>query len=255
MNDIARDAVSVADIRDNGVHAAQTLPYYFAAAAGLVYAVGFLVEFTFMNSLGITDNLIEPFKAKYIYIGFLCLQYPASMILMLLCLLKLRRGITRNINGSSRTPSTEESIRLSVYGPSASLFAIFLTAFYLLIAFARHDALTTHTHTMMILLTLCALSPTAVLGAFFSLSGKLMKGLTADAAQRRSALTKRIEHVLTSTLERSSHERVEEVVRVFELNDTHPQPWFTSILARLFTTRRSTCLVGFLWALNSFATC
>ncbi|MEY2511031.1 MAG: hypothetical protein QOE26_1794 [Verrucomicrobiota bacterium] len=59
-----------------------TIPYWFAAIAGLVYATGFLVEFTFQHALGITTSL-DVFKAKYIYIGLQCLQFPASVVLLL----------------------------------------------------------------------------------------------------------------------------------------------------------------------------
>jgi hypothetical protein len=58
-----------------------TIPYWFAATAGLIYATGFLVEFTFQHSLGITSSL-DVFKAKYIYVGLQCLQLPASVIFL-----------------------------------------------------------------------------------------------------------------------------------------------------------------------------
>lgn len=112
------------------VNTASTIPYYFAAIAGLVYAVGFLVEFTFMNSLGVKDSLTEAFKAKHMYIGFLCLQFPVSVIVVVLLVAKLKRTVVAN-----GTP--EEKKALSAYLPATLLLLNLLFAFYLLIGFAR----------------------------------------------------------------------------------------------------------------------
>jgi hypothetical protein len=109
---------------------ARTIPYFFAAFAGLVYAVGFLVEFTFMNSMGIKDWDTEPFKAKHIYIGFLCLIFPASLMITILSTVKIRRNLRK-------AASAEKKLVARMIIPSSLLFVAFLLAFYLLIAFSR----------------------------------------------------------------------------------------------------------------------
>lgn len=70
---------------------ARSLPYWFAAVAGLIYGTGFLIEFTFMNSLGIRNAGTDVFKAKYIYIGILSLQFPASIAVTILGYIRLLR--------------------------------------------------------------------------------------------------------------------------------------------------------------------
>jgi hypothetical protein len=119
------------------INTARTVPYYFAAIAGLVYAVGFLVEFTFMNSLGVKDSMTEPFKAKHIYIGCLCLQFPVSVMVIVLLVAKLKRTVAKK-------GSEEEKKTLSAYLPGTLLLLTLLFAFYLLIGFARPYTFSDH---------------------------------------------------------------------------------------------------------------
>ena len=65
----------------------KALPYCLAITAGLFYATGFLVEFTFFNSIGIKDAGSDVFKAKYIYVGILALILPltASVVTHIYC--------------------------------------------------------------------------------------------------------------------------------------------------------------------------
>lgn len=67
------------------------LPHYFAAAAAIIYGAGFLVEFHFANSLGIRGGGTDPFKAKYIYLGVLCLLFPATIGTSVLGYIRLAR--------------------------------------------------------------------------------------------------------------------------------------------------------------------
>src|ERR1039457_2478997 len=101
----------------------QAIPYWFAATAGLVYATGFLVEFTFHNSMGLRMASTEIFKAKYIYVGLLCLQFPASVLALLW--------------GYHRFKSKEKESGLPVYFSYFVLMAILLFVFYLMTTFAR----------------------------------------------------------------------------------------------------------------------
>jgi hypothetical protein len=70
----------------------QAISYWFAAAAAIIYATGFLVEFTFLNSLGIKEAATDAFKAKYIYVGLLCLLSPVSGGVFLLGCLRIRQS-------------------------------------------------------------------------------------------------------------------------------------------------------------------
>ena len=85
----------------------QTIPYWFAAIAGLIYATGFLVDYTFQNSLGIRSSVIDSFKGKYIYTGFLCLQFPATAVVMLFGFLRAHSK-RENIIAALKTIEREE---------------------------------------------------------------------------------------------------------------------------------------------------
>jgi len=61
----------------------RTLPYWFALALGLVYSTGFLIDYTFHNSIGIHFIDDATFKAQYVYIGVICTYAPISAGLML----------------------------------------------------------------------------------------------------------------------------------------------------------------------------
>ncbi len=59
-------------------------PQWFAIIAALIYATGFLIEFTFFESLGVRGAASDIFKARYIHIGILFLQFPASIVALTL---------------------------------------------------------------------------------------------------------------------------------------------------------------------------
>lgn len=59
-----------------------SLPAWFAVGAALIYAAGFLVEFTFLNFMGVRNTGSEIFKAKYIYVGLLCILFPICITLI-----------------------------------------------------------------------------------------------------------------------------------------------------------------------------
>lgn len=126
--------------------------FAFAAVAGLIYATGFLVEFTFLDSLGIKSPNSETSQAKYIYIGLLCLQFPLSAFLLNFGVRKMRQLLTDH-----HLPKTEEERKKYKTGRDMEIAAmkearrtdmwprktttllllLFLFAFYVLIAFTR----------------------------------------------------------------------------------------------------------------------
>jgi hypothetical protein len=134
---------------------ARTVPYYFAALAGLIYAAGFLIEFSFMNSLGVEDSLVESIKAKHIYIGVLCLFFPVSVILIVLAISRLRRNLRQ-------TTRLDDKLRYRMYIPNSILFTIFLAAFYGLIGIARPSTFSEHEVAFGLLFLLALLSPSIV---------------------------------------------------------------------------------------------
>ncbi|HEY6183856.1 MAG TPA: hypothetical protein VIW67_16525 [Terriglobales bacterium] len=162
--------------RPDTTQTARTIPYYFAAFAGFIYAVGFLVEFTFMNSMGIKDSLTEAFKAKHIYIGILCLFFPASMIITILSTAKLRRILLNN-------PTELNKLTVKMIIPSGALFVAFLSAFYLLIAFSRPNTFQEHTLEFFTIFVLSVMGP--------SLTWIVHKRIHAATAAVEAARSKR----------------------------------------------------------------
>ena len=108
----------------------RTLPYIFATIAGVIYGVGFLVEFTFLSSFGIQDTGAEAFKAKYIYVGLLCLQFPVSITVVTLGYIKVMRTLAKHHEQAKMDD-------LSAYKASLFMLLNLLFAFSLLISFAR----------------------------------------------------------------------------------------------------------------------
>jgi hypothetical protein len=99
-----------------------TIPYWSAALAGIIYATGFLIEFTFLQSMGIQDP-VEGFKAKYIYIGLLCLQFPTSVCLLVVAYRRIKRQDLEKESGP--------------HFSTVCLISILLLNFYLLTTFSR----------------------------------------------------------------------------------------------------------------------
>ena len=94
------------------------VPYWFAAIAGVIYAIGFLVEFSFLSSMGIKISPTDAFKAKYIYVGLLCLLPTIAAVFAIGCFRVWREKQQR------------------VYLSSVLLVLTILFDFYLLVAFA-----------------------------------------------------------------------------------------------------------------------
>jgi hypothetical protein len=96
-----------------------TIPW-LAAIAAIVYATGFLIEFTFLSSFGIRDAATDLFKAQYIYIGTLCLGFPTAVGIVFVRYFRLRK------------PDEAERKGTSSFFLAMSLYL----AFYLLVAFS-----------------------------------------------------------------------------------------------------------------------
>jgi hypothetical protein len=52
----------------------RTIPYWFLAFVGLIYASGFLVVSSFLETFGIRDAGADLWKTRYIHIGVFCLM-------------------------------------------------------------------------------------------------------------------------------------------------------------------------------------
>jgi hypothetical protein len=59
----------------NGISFITAVPEWFLALAGLVYATGFLIVFTYFESFGIQESGAEFFKVKYVHVGILCTMF------------------------------------------------------------------------------------------------------------------------------------------------------------------------------------
>jgi hypothetical protein len=60
---------------------ARTIPYWFFATVGLVYASGFVAVELYLGSYGLRDVGAEFWKARYIHVGALCLVFPLLPVL------------------------------------------------------------------------------------------------------------------------------------------------------------------------------
>ncbi len=103
----------------------ESIPAWFALIAGIIYAVGFLIQFTFLSSYGIKESVTEVFKAKYIYVGLLCLQFPISAGLMFFA------SVRKKLRVSSGLPDHSEG-KTRVYFSSTFLMVLLLFTFYLM---------------------------------------------------------------------------------------------------------------------------
>lgn len=98
------------------------MPYWFAVIASLVYGTGFLIDYTFYNSMGIRESSEEVFKAKYIYIGALCLYGPIAFGSLIIGYINAKQS-----------PKHDGKLYLC----SIATIAMQLFSIYMLIAFSR----------------------------------------------------------------------------------------------------------------------
>lgn len=138
-----------ADIpKEDGAHSfranfVEKLPQWFAIFAALVYSTGFLIEFTFFDTLGVRGAANDIFKARYIHAGVLFLQFPVSLLALILAYAKLKRVVKEARTKKADTqPKAESSVverleDMEVFNASIMLLGTLLGVFYLLVTFAR----------------------------------------------------------------------------------------------------------------------
>jgi len=107
---------------------AESLPALFAVVLGSIYATGFLVQFTFLNSMGIKESVTEVFKAKYIYLGLLCWQFPVCAALMLFGYF----GYLRKKKCRAQSAADASPRKTLLYFPSIFMMLLLLLTFYLI---------------------------------------------------------------------------------------------------------------------------
>jgi hypothetical protein len=104
-------------------------PEWFLAAAGFIYATGFLVVFTFFARLGIREVGTEFFKVKYVHVGILCLILPALTGLSMFALSYMSRfEAQKRIEG--------QVADIQIYLPSAVLTLNLIATFYIYVMFS-----------------------------------------------------------------------------------------------------------------------
>jgi hypothetical protein len=162
------------------------LPYWFAAIAGFIYATGFLIEFTFLNSLGVSEAGTDVFKAKYIYVGLLCLQLPISAGALIL-------GFARMKRHAASTHTKADDKRLAAYKPSLISMLVLVSTFYLLIAFSRSGQGAFHDYQLAVgsLFAVVILGLVAARGAEDKLD-QLRKDRKWNSALKKLGLTDRV---------------------------------------------------------------
>jgi MFS family permease len=60
---------------------ARSIPYWFIAVVGLVYASGFVAVGLYLGTYGLRDVGVDLWKARYIHVGFLCSVFPMIPVL------------------------------------------------------------------------------------------------------------------------------------------------------------------------------
>jgi hypothetical protein len=138
-----------------------------AAFGALVYSTGFLIQFTFFSSMNAKGAVNDLLKAKYIHAGFLFLQFPASLIAVVLGFSIIKKRLRALKAGTVPTgaPPPDASIDLAKvksYIESTLLFGTLLIGFYVLIAFARRGLFAEHQWLVILFFVVILVGTTAV---------------------------------------------------------------------------------------------
>ncbi|MGO9085753.1 MAG: hypothetical protein ACLQBK_11040 [Candidatus Sulfotelmatobacter sp.] len=104
-------------------------PEWFLAVAGLIYATGFLVVFTFFARLGIREAGTEFFKVKYVHVGILCLIIPALTAVPAYAFFYMLRR-------AAETEHAGQVADLHVHVPSGILTLNMIVTFYVYVMFS-----------------------------------------------------------------------------------------------------------------------
>lgn len=121
----------------------KNLPAWFAVLAAMLYGFGYLIEFSFLRSMGVVDAGIDAFKAKYIYVGLLCIQFPVSLLIVtmggrrLLDLRvaegKIRAPVNDGVRGMASKPNP------LAYASSVLMLLNFFIYSYLMVTFCNPE--------------------------------------------------------------------------------------------------------------------
>ena len=71
---------------------ARTIPYWFIASIGLIYASGFIVVTNFLETFGLREFGTDFWKARYIHVGVLCSIFPLMLTMTPYLLFKVMRA-------------------------------------------------------------------------------------------------------------------------------------------------------------------
>lgn len=110
--------------------------------AGLIYATGFLIVFTFLSTrFALRAADIEFFKARYLYVGGLYTLFEVLIIFPMLCFGIVLRGQYRKrlaaLTAPSNTKTESDGDQApTLYAPSIYLVLNMMLVFYVYIAFA-----------------------------------------------------------------------------------------------------------------------
>ncbi len=104
------------------------IPAWAAVVAGIIYSTGFLIDTTFLHSMGIEEPNLEAFKAKYIYIGLVALQFPLTAGLLFLGLTEARK----------------QNPAIPIHTPTVWIIFVLLLSFFLLNTFTTADFFSAH---------------------------------------------------------------------------------------------------------------
>jgi hypothetical protein len=130
-------------------------PEWFLAVAGLIYATGFLVVFTFFARLGIREAGTEFFKVKYVHVGILCLIIPALTAISIYALSYMSR-----IEVEKKNQGLVADIHISL--PSVVLTLNLIGTFYMYVMFSPPGYFRTRAHLIPLIFGITLFGLTAV---------------------------------------------------------------------------------------------
>ncbi len=130
-------------------------PEWFLATAGLIYATGFLVVFTFFARLGIREAGTEFFKVKYVHVGILCLIIPTLTALSTFALSYMSRM-------DSEKKHDGQAGEIHIYLPSVVLTLNLIATFYIYVMFSPPGYFRTRGHLIPLIFGITLLGLAAV---------------------------------------------------------------------------------------------
>lgn len=130
---------------NTGISLLTRVPEWFLALAGIVYATGFLIVFTYFESFGIHETGAEFFKVKYVHVGILCTMFVILLGVPCLAYRFMRLAENKNKRDNRRTGGFTHL--------SSMVFVLnMVLTFYGLVMFSPHGYIETRSFLIPVIL-------------------------------------------------------------------------------------------------------